>query len=76
MPALSHRTLELAVGQMDKFRLILLFLFTGYSASSILVTEGDDKEQTGGKIGSLMIIFNTWNAMIGCGTVTVPWAFQ
>lgn len=23
-----------------------------------------------------MIIFNTWNAMIGCGTVTIPWAFQ
>ena len=23
-----------------------------------------------------MIVFNTWNAMIGCGTVTIPWAFQ
>ena len=23
-----------------------------------------------------MVIFNTWNAMIGCGTVTVPWAYQ
>ena len=23
-----------------------------------------------------MIVFNTWNAMIGCGTVTVPWAYQ
>ena len=23
-----------------------------------------------------MIIFNTWNAMIGVGTVTVPWAYQ
>ena len=28
------------------------------------------------KIGSVMIIFNTWNAMIGVGTVTVPWAYQ
>ena len=24
----------------------------------------------------MMIIFNTWNAMIGVGTVTVPWAYQ
>ena len=23
-----------------------------------------------------MIIFNTWNAMIGVGTATIPWAFQ
>ena len=23
-----------------------------------------------------MIVFNTWNAMIGCGTVTIPWAYQ
>mmetsp|Transcript_2182 Transcript_2182/g.3011 ORF Transcript_2182/g.3011 Transcript_2182/m.3011 type:complete len:92 (+) Transcript_2182:122-397(+) len=28
------------------------------------------------KLSSLMIVFNTWNAMIGCGTVTIPWAFQ
>ena len=32
--------------------------------------------QSSQKIGSLMIIFNTWNGMIGCGTVTLPWAFQ
>ena len=31
---------------------------------------------TGGKLSSMMIIFNTWNAMVGCGTVTIPWAFQ
>ena len=23
-----------------------------------------------------MIVFNTWNAMVGSGTVTIPWAFQ
>lgn len=23
-----------------------------------------------------MVVFNTWNAMIGCGTVTIPWAYQ
>lgn len=23
-----------------------------------------------------MMVFNTWNAMIGCGTVTIPWAYQ
>ena len=28
------------------------------------------------KVGSTMIIFNTWNAMIGVGSVTLPWAFQ
>lgn len=35
-----------------------------------------DKEEEDSKISSTMIVFNTWNAMIGCGTVTVPWAFQ
>ena len=24
----------------------------------------------------MLIIFNTWNACVGCGTVTLPWAFQ
>ena len=33
-------------------------------------------ELSGGKISSLMIIFNTWNGVIGVGTVTLPWAFQ
>ena len=33
-------------------------------------------KETKPKTSSLMIIFNTWNAMIGCGTVTIPWAFQ
>ena len=37
---------------------------------------GPPIEQTEPKIGSIMIIFNTWNAMIGVGTVTVPWAYQ
>ena len=37
---------------------------------------GDKEEQTGEKLSSLMIIFNTWNAVIGVGTVTIPWAFQ
>lgn len=27
-------------------------------------------------MSSIMIVFNTWNAMIGVGTVTLPWAFQ
>ena len=36
-------------------------------------TKAAQKEE---KISSIMIIFNTWNAMIGVGTVTVPWAYQ
>ena len=36
-------------------------------------TKDAQKEE---KISSIMIIFNTWNAMIGVGTVTVPWAYQ
>ena len=32
-------------------------------------------ENSGPKVGSTMIIFNTWNAMIGVGSVTLPWAF-
>ena len=33
------------------------------------------QDLSGPKVGSTMIIFNTWNAMIGVGTVTLPWAF-
>ena len=33
------------------------------------------KTNTDNKMNSVMIVFNTWNAMIGCGTVTIPWAF-
>lgn len=36
----------------------------------------DVSEEKGSKISDLMIIFNTWNACIGVGTVTIPWAFQ
>ena len=35
-----------------------------------------ESETSSPKVGSTMIIFNTWNAMIGVGTVTLPWAFQ
>jgi amino acid permease len=33
----------------------------------------DDED---GKHGSLVTIFSSWNAMVGTGMVTVPWAFQ
>lgn len=35
-----------------------------------LIDDGD------GKHGSLVTIFSSWNAMVGTGMVTVPWAFQ
>lgn len=38
--------------------------------------ESDIQKENTQKISSVMIVFNTWNAMIGCGTVTLPWAFQ
>ena len=37
--------------------------------------QGEEEARDNSKISSLMIVFNTWNAMIGCGTVTIPWAF-
>ena len=39
-------------------------------------TTNGSAQQSPPKVGSLMIVFNTWNGMIGCGTVTLPWAFQ
>lgn len=35
---------------------------------------GDIDHQTG-KHGSLTTIFSVWNAMVGTGLVTIPWAF-
>ena len=36
---------------------------------------GDIDEDTG-KHGSLTTIFSVWNAMVGTGLVTIPWAFS
>ena len=37
--------------------------------------EDKDNEANKNKLSSMMIVFNTWNACIGVGTVTIPWAF-
>jgi hypothetical protein len=36
---------------------------------------GDIDKDTG-KHGSLTTIFSVWNAMVGTGLVTIPWAFS
>ena len=36
---------------------------------------GDIDKETG-KHGSLTTIFSIWNAMVGTGLVTIPWAFS
>ena len=41
----------------------------------ILTKVPGDTDQTG-KHGSLTTIFSVWNAMVGTGLVTIPWAFS
>lgn len=35
-----------------------------------------DTDQSTGKHGSLTTIFSVWNAMVGTGLLTIPWAYS
>lgn len=40
----------------------------------VLHVPGDRDDETG-KHGSLTVVFSVWNAMVGTGLLTLPWAF-
>ena len=42
----------------------------------VLIRVPGDTDYDTGKHGSLTTIFSVWNAMVGTGLLTLPWAFS
>ena len=46
-----------------------------YLADDMVVLQVPGDIDSSGKHGSLTVVFSVWNAMVGTGMLTLPWAF-